>query len=105
MQVAQTILDQIKAGDILALARWGVLPKKIFAIKPANKHSGGLALYTLQNLRIEITLEFSDTYRVRLYNQRTKEPKLMGDLDDVYCDTLVPHIDSLVDEAFRTLGL
>ena len=104
-EVAKTILEQIKATDRWALARWGVLPKKLFVVSDPAEHLGGLSMGTKQNLRIEVTLNSSDTYRVLLFGmcERTHEPVLMAALDDVYCDDLVQWIDSIVDEALRKL--
>jgi len=104
LEIANTIIDQIKTTDRWALPRWGVLPKKTFVVK-ADKHLGGVTMDTIQKLRIEITLDYSDTYRVRVYNVRKKELVKMSEIDDVYCDELVSRIDALMNAAWETLGL
>lgn len=101
VQTANTILQQIRAADRLALAAWGahqyvVLPSGVQfdASGPALPVGG----------RVMITLGALDTYTVQLWQMGADADGLasgvcLATVAGLYWDHLVPVIDQLLDDA------
>ena len=83
--IAQEIIDQIKVGDRVALIAWGA---NQFGALPENKnHLGGVEfkirtpLYQ-RSVRVQVLLNGSDLYDIRVLKVTTKEVKeLENDVD------------------------
>ena len=93
-QIAETILEQIKATNKWALASWGA---KDFinadgALWFSARGSNG------RYIKIMVTLTPADLYHVQTgkLNRKTLEFKHMADVDGVYGDQLVDVIDGMV---------
>lgn len=91
--IAQTIVQQIKAQDKWAMASWGAnelvaLEDGIqFRVKGAHVKSGG---------RVQVRLNATDTYDIRLIRVRGMNVKELGSADGVYVDQLVDILDGLI---------
>ncbi len=91
MQIAQTILEQIKCEDRSALMAWGA--KNFFAISESEEFEGGLA-FQVNGLKhkgwVKICLRWVDDYTIIFIN-RNRE--IVKTFEGAYCDMLVPVID------------
>ncbi len=119
-ELAQTIINQIKATDFWALGSWG--SSNYLALPENDKNYGGLR-FEVRNCRtfkgkafVRVELDFNDTYTVKLYKIKNLTAKLkrelwakpefdpkdmevvIGEHKDVYNDQLVQIIDSLTGE-------
>lgn len=91
MEIAQTILEQIKYGDRSALMAWGA--RNFCAISQTNEFEGGL-VFQVNGLKfrgwIKICLRYVDDYTIFFIN---KKREVVKTVDGAYCDNLVPIID------------
>jgi hypothetical protein len=91
IQIAQTILDQIKYSDKSALMAWGA--KSFCALSENKTRVGGLS-FQVNGLThkgwVTIELDWLDTYTV-IFNNRKRE--VVKTAEGVYCDMLVDVID------------
>ena len=123
MNVAEIIAFQIKTIDPLAFFSWGTTDLTEFS--PTEEHLGALR-FKVRNFVtfkgsafVRVTLNFDDTYTVKLYKHRnytkTLRTKVLEDnyspkdleriiteLSGIYADQLVPTIDTILGE--RTKG-
>ncbi|TXG36678.1 hypothetical protein [Seonamhaeicola maritimus] len=91
IQIAHTILNQIKILDRYALMAWGA--KRFISLPESKGVQGGVQFkvngLTFKNwVRVELT--WLDVYNVTFINTRGEVVK---QFDDVYCDMLVDIID------------
>jgi hypothetical protein len=97
MEVADTILAQIRAKDYWALGAWG-----------AHTFMGDENSVTFQvrgaksgHAYVKITLEPDDTYTVDVFKVRRVKTEIrrteIGLVEDVYWDMLVPVIDGIME--------
>ncbi|MDB0011509.1 hypothetical protein N9E20_01725 [Crocinitomicaceae bacterium] len=91
IQIAQTILNQIKFQDRSALMAWGA--KSFCSLSENKKRVGGLS-FQVNGLThkgwVTIELDWLDTYTVIFTN---KNREVVKSNDGVYCDMLVEVID------------
>ena len=91
IQIAQTILKQIKSQDRNALMAWGA---KSFCSLSENKNRGGGLSFQVNGLThkgwVTIELDWLDTYTVIFTN---KNREVVETNNGVYCDMLVEVID------------
>jgi hypothetical protein len=91
MEIAQTVLTQIKYLDRSALMAWGA--KSFCALSETDTRKGGLG-FQVKGLThkgwVTVELSWLDTYTVVFTNRNRKVVKT---LEDVYCDMLVDVID------------
>jgi hypothetical protein len=91
IQIAETILSQIKCLDRSALLAWGA--KSFFSLSENDKRAGGLS-FQVNGLThigwVTIELDWMDTYTVIFTNKKREVVKTN---EGVYCDMLVEVID------------
>jgi hypothetical protein len=91
MEIAQTILEQIKYADRSALLAWGA--KNFSAISESKEFEGGLAFQVdglVHKGWIQICLRWADDYTIIFIN---KNRKVVKTSKGIYCDMLVDIID------------
>lgn len=91
MEIAQTILEQIKFTDKWALMSWGA--SNFAAISESKEFEGGLTFRINGHNEIgwiKICLRWVDDYTVFFIN---KDRELAKTVQGVYCDMLVDVID------------
>lgn len=92
MNIAKTILEQIRAIDGRAMWAWGA--KDIVNTGAGLQFKvGGLAKF---KGHIHIKLNASDLYDIEFYKIRKGDIKVTNKFDDVYAEDLVNVIDSVV---------
>jgi hypothetical protein len=101
----QIILDQLNGMDRAALWAWG---SKNLVGTSIDKKSLGWLEFTATNCpntksaKVRITLEYNDTYTVKVYNIRKVrgkseyKEKVLCEVKEVYFDTLIETIDRIV---------
>jgi hypothetical protein len=91
MEIARTILEQIKYGDKWALMAYGA--KNFIALTESKEFQGGLQ-FEVNGLRhkgiVRIQLKWIDTYTITFINKRSE---IVKEVEDVYCDMLVDILD------------
>ena len=91
LQIAQTILNQIKYSDKCALMAWGA---KNFVALPESKEFQGGVRFKVNGLQFKnwvmVELTWTDEYKVSFINRKREVVK---EYDGVYCDMLVNIID------------
>lgn len=91
MEIARTILNQIKFADRSALMAWGAT--NFAAISESKEFQGGLSFMVnglvLQGW-VQVRLRWVDDYTILFYNQHRD---LVKTVEGCYCDMLVDVID------------
>lgn len=91
MEIAQTILNQIKCRDRSALMAWGA--NSFYAISESKEFQGGLA-FKVNGLNhqgwVKICLTWNDVYDITFIN---KKREVVKTYEGAYFDMLVPVID------------
>lgn len=91
MELASTILNQIKAGDSWALGAWGA--RGYYAISESKDFQGGLG-FKVNGLKhkgwVTIKLRWVDDYTISFIN---KIGQVVKEVEGIYCDQLVEVID------------
>lgn len=91
MEIAQTILNQIKHGDAWALAAYGAT--SFAAVGETKERAGGLS-FQVNGLKHKgwatIQLTWLDTYTIVFTNRKREVVKTV---EGVYCDQLVSVLD------------
>ena len=91
IQIAKTILNQIKILDRCALMAWGA---KSFVSLPESKEIQGGVQFKVNGLVfknwVKVELTWMDVYNVSFIN---KKGVVVKQFDGVYCDMLVDIID------------
>ena len=91
MEIAHTILDQIKYADPAALMAWGAV--SYAAISPSKEFQGGLA-FQVSGLThqgwVKVSLRWVDDYTITFIN---KNREVVKTVEGCYCDMLVSTID------------
>lgn len=91
MEIARTILEQIKYGDKWALMAYGA--KNFIALTESKEFQGGLQ-FEVNGLHhkgiVRIQLKWIDTYTITFINKRSE---IVKEVEDVYCDMLVDVLD------------
>jgi len=91
MEIAQTIMDQIKYADRSALMAWGAT--HFAAIGESKEFQGGLA-FQVNGLThrgwVKVSLRWVDDYTIIFIN---KNREVVKTVEGCYCDMLVPVID------------
>lgn len=91
MEIAQTILDQIRYADRMAIMAWGA--KNFSAISESKEFQGGLA-FQVNGLThkgwVKVCLRWVDDYTIIFIN---KNREVVKTFEGAYCDMLVPVID------------
>ena len=110
LEIANTILSQIKALDFWALGSWGshgytaekTGPLADGAFKDEYIRGGGVTFKVKTpkyptSTWVRVFLMGSDTYSIEIVNMRVNNYKTINSCQDVYCDQLVYVIDSLIE--------
>lgn len=91
MEIAQTIVDQIKYADRSALMAWGA--RNFSAISESKDYEGGLT-FQVDGLNhkgwVKVCLRWVDDYTIIFIN---KNGEVVKTFEGAYCDMLVPVID------------
>jgi len=91
MEIAQTILEQIRYADRSALMAWGA--RNFSAITESKEFQGGL-VFQVSGLKhkgwVKICLRHVDDYTIIFIN---KNREVVKTFEGAYCDMLVPVID------------
>jgi hypothetical protein len=91
MEIAQTILDQIKYTDRSALMAWGA--NNFCALSETKEFQGGLS-FKVNGLThkgwVKVCLRWVDDYTIVFIN---KNREVVKTFEGAYCDMLVPVID------------
>ena len=91
MEIAKTILEQIKYGDKWALMAYG---SKHFVALPESKEFQGGLQFEVNGLKhigtVRIQLKWIDTYTITFINKKGVTVK---EVEDVYCDMLLDVLD------------
>lgn len=91
MEIAQTILNQIKYAENSALMAWGA--KNFSAISESKDYEGGLAFQVnglVHKGWVKVCLRWVDDYTIIFINKNREEVKKV---EGAYCDMLVEVID------------
>jgi hypothetical protein len=91
MEIAQTILEQIKYADRSALWAWGAT--NFSAIIECKEFQGGLAFQVnglVHKGCVKVCLRWVDDYTIIFVN---KKREVVKTFEGAYCDMLVPVID------------
>ncbi len=97
-QIAQTIIQQIRATDRYAMGAWGT--RELMSLDETSKRSGGLQFRVSgSKLRGKISIELNhlDTYNVTAYRLRNHEAHVVSQVTDIYCDQLMSIVDGMVE--------
>lgn len=91
MEIARTIIEQIKYADKWALMAYG--SRNFVALPESKEYQGGLQ-FQVNGLShkgtVRIQLKWIDTYSITFINKRSE---IVKEVDDVYCDMLVDILD------------
>lgn len=91
MEIARTILEQIKFGDKWALMAYGAT--NFIALQETKDFQGGVK-FKVNGLKhkgtVMVQLKWIDTYIITFVNNNGVAVK---EVEDVYCDTLVDVLD------------
>jgi len=91
MEIAQTILDQIKYADRSALMAWGA--QNFAVVGESEEFQGGLT-FQVNGLThqgwVKVCLRWADDYTIVFINKKRETVKTF---ERAYCDMLVPVID------------
>ena len=91
MEIAKTILEQIKYGDKWALMAYG--SRNFVALKESKEFQGGLQ-FQVNGVKhkgiVRVQLKWIDTYTITFINEKGVTVK---EVEDVYCDMLVDVLD------------
>lgn len=91
MEIAQTILEQIKYADRSALMAWGA--RNFSAVSESKEFQGGLA-FQVNGLThkgwVKVCLRHVDDYTIIFIN---KNREVVKTFEGAYCDMLVEVID------------
>ena len=91
MEIARTILEQIKYGDKWALMAYGAT--NFIALQETKDFQGGVK-FKVNGLKhkgtVMVQLKWIDTYTITFVNNNGVVVK---EVEDVYCDTLVDVLD------------
>ena len=91
MEIAKTILEQIKYGDKWALMAYG--SRNFVALKESKEFQGGLQ-FQVNGFKhkgiVRVQLKWIDTYTITFINEKGVTVK---EVEDVYCDMLVDVLD------------
>ena len=102
-QVAETILQQINAGDFWARARWGVKT----ALSTERHGAPALMLNCTKGIKIIVRLNANDTYDVEVGRMgrgvERFDYKVAAEASEVYAEDLARVIDLTFSEAFGSL--
>jgi hypothetical protein len=91
MEIAQTILEQIRYTDRSALMAWGA--KNFSAISESKEFQGGLAFQVnglIHKGWIKVCLRYVDDYTIIFI---TENREVVKTFEGAYCDMLVAVID------------
>ena len=96
MEIARTILNQIKHCDAWALAAYGA--KNFAAVSETKERAGGLS-FQVNGLKHKgwttIHLSWVDDYTIIFTN---KKREVVKTVEGVYCDQLVGILDFYIEE-------
>jgi methylaspartate ammonia-lyase len=96
MEIARTILEQIKYGDKWALMSYGAT--NFIALQETKDFQGGV-IFKVNGLKhkgtVMVQLKWIDTYTITFLNNNGVAVK---EVEDVYCDTLVDVLDYIEGE-------
>lgn len=91
MEIARTILEQIKYGDKWALMAYGAT--NYIVLQETKDFQGGVK-FIVNGLKhkgtVMVQLKWIDTYTITFLNNNGVAVK---EVEDVYCDTLVDVLD------------
>ena len=91
MEIAKTVLEQIKYADKWALGAWAA--KNFAAVSESKEFAGGLEFQVNGRIHkgwVTIKLRWVDDYTITFINKKREVVKVV---EGVYCDMLVEIID------------
>lgn len=91
MEIAKTILEQIKYGDKWALGAWAA--KNFAAVSESKEFAGGLEFQVNARYHsgwVTVKLRWVDDYTISFINKKRETVKVV---EGVYCEELVEIID------------
>ena len=91
MEIAKTIMNQIKYADRSALMAWGA--RNFVSVSESKEYQGGLSFQVNGSTHrgwVTIKLRWVDDYTIIFTN---KKREIVKTFDGAYCDMLVPVID------------
>jgi len=100
-QIAQTIIDQIKATNYLALASWGAHQYTILPEDESIGRLGGLS-FKCSGMKIQrgglafVELMANDTYKIRVGRMTKGSWNGLYKIEGAYCDMLVACLDEAI---------
>jgi len=101
VQIANTILSQIRAGGVQAMMCWGFRSPKAFGPQHFGEGHNGGVFFQVSGFKwkgkVMVKLMLNDTYRVELGTLRKGVWKCKEAVDGIYCDMLTTTIDSMVE--------
>lgn len=92
--VAHTILEQIKALDNMALWAWGA--NQFVAMENGVQFKIRTPKYK-RGVMVRITLNWMDTYDIKVIRVTKGKEKVLETAEDIYCDMLVDVLDRLIE--------
>ena len=95
-QIAETIMQQIRATDKWAMGAWGARERVI--LNQTSERRGGLMFRVSgSKLRGKVTIELTylDTYNVTSYRFRNHQAHVVSAATDIYCDRLMDTVNSM----------
>ncbi|MCP3764573.1 hypothetical protein NLX67_19720 [Domibacillus sp. A3M-37] len=95
IQIANTILDQIRALDKWALPAWGA--NEFNAVKNGVQFKIKTPLYQ-RGVRVKITLNGKDLYDIEVFRIHGPNLKVIETAEDVFFEDLTERIDSLIEK-------
>jgi hypothetical protein len=91
MEIARTIIEQIKYADKWALMAYG--SRNFIALPESKDYQGGLQ-FQVNGFHhkgfVKIQLKWIDTYTITFIS---KKGEIVKEVEDVYCDMLVDVLD------------
>lgn len=91
MEIARTIIEQIKYTDKWALMAYG--SRNFIALSESKDYQGGLQFQVNgfhHNGLVRIQLKWIDTYTITFIS---KKGEIVKEVEDVYCDMLIEILD------------
>jgi hypothetical protein len=98
MEIAKTILHQIKIQDRWALSSWGATN----SINLGNGVQFDIRTpFYPKGVKIRIQLNNMDTYDIEVIQVSGEKVSVLETKKDIYCDMLIGTIDSLIEKDMK----
>lgn len=100
VNLANTILSQIKAGGQMKMMSWGFRSPNAFGENVFGENYGGVFFQVSgykHSGKVMVKLDYNDTYTVEIGTLRKGVWKCKESVKGVYCDMLTDIIDGMVE--------